>query len=358
MKIFRFHLLLIVAVVLAFTGTTVFGKDVKDLKAAFVYVGPIGDGGWTYSHDLGRKHLEELGVKTSYIETVPETDSIRVIRNFARQNYDIIFTTSFGYMDPTLTVASESPKTTFMHCSGFKTAENVGTYFGRIYQAKFLTGMVAGYMTKSNVIGVIGSHPIPEIIRHINAFALGVRAVNPDAKVKVIWVNAWFDPSKEGAAADSLMDDGADIVSITTDSAAALKAAEKRKKYAIGNNSDITLYAPSAHLTSAVWNWGVYYEHIAKQVAEGTWKTNKDWWGIESGIADISSFGDMVPADVRDKVNKKKEEIIAGKSFVFEGPFNKQDGSPAVKKGEKLTDEQIWGIDYFVEGVVGALPKK
>lgn len=228
MKFFKLHLLLIVAVMLAFTGSAAFGKDIKELKAAFVYVGPIGDGGWTYAHDLGRKHLEELGVKTAFTESVPETDSVRTIRNFARQGYDIIFTTSFGYMDPTLTVAKEFPKTIFMHCSGFKTADNVGTYFGRIYQAKFLSGIVAGSITKSNVIGVIGSHPIPEIIRHINAFTLGVRSVNPDAKVKVVWVNAWFDPSKEGAAADSLMDDGADVVSLTTDSAAALKAAEKR----------------------------------------------------------------------------------------------------------------------------------
>ena len=358
MKIFKLHLLLIVAIILAFTGTTVFGKDVKDIKAAFVYVGPVGDGGWTYAHDLGRKHLEGLGVETFYLESVAETDSISKIKGFAKKNYDIIFTTSFGYMDPTINAAKEHPKTVFMHCAGLKTAKNVGTYFGRIYQAKFLTGILAGYMTKSNIIGVIGSHPIPEIIRHINAFTLGVRSVNPDAKVKVIWVNAWFDPSKEGEAANSFMDDGADIVSITTDSAAALKAAEKRGKYAIGNDSDMTTYAPSAHLASAVLNWGIYYEHIVKQVAEGTWKSSEDWWGIETGIADIVSFGDMVSADIREKINKKKEEIINGKYFVFQGPFNKQDGSPALKKGEKLTDDQLLSIDYFVEGVVGSLPKK
>jgi len=357
MKLFKLNLLLIIAAISIFTENTVFGKEIKDIKAAFVYVGPIGDGGWTYSHDLGRKHLEKLGVKTSYIESIPETDSIRIIRNFARQKYDIIFTTSFGYMDPTLQVASKYPKTVLMHCSGFKTTKNLGTYYGRIYQAKFLTGMVAGYMTKSNVIGVIGSNPIPEIIRHINAFTLGVRLVNPNAKIQVIWINTWFDPSKEGAAAETLIDNGADIISITTDSPAALQAAEKRGKYAIGNNSDMALYAPSAHLASAIWNWSIYYEYVVKQVAKGVWKSKNDWWGIETGIIDIVGLSDIISADIREKINKKKQKIAEGKYSVFQGPFNKQDGSLAVKKGEKLTDEQIWSMDYFVEGVAGSLPK-
>lgn len=328
----------------------------KDIKVGFIYVGPVGDGGWTYAHDLGRQHLEKMGVETTYVESVPETDAERAIRNLARKGTDLIFTTSFGYMDPTLKVAEKFPKSIFMHATGFKTSKNMGNYFARMYQARYLVGMVAGAMTKTNTIGIIGSHPIPEIIRHINAFTMGARSVNPKAEVKVIWVNSWFDPPKEGEAANSLMDSGADVVTITTDSAAATQAAQKRGLYAIGNDSDMSIYGEKAHLTANIYNWGIYYEHVYKQVRDGKWEPAADWWGIETGVIDVSPFGDMVPQNVRDMVAAKKQEMIDGKFIVFEGPIKGQDGNIAVKEGQKLTDQEMLSMKYFVEGVVGTIP--
>lgn len=329
----------------------------KDLNVAFVYVGPIGDGGWTYAHDQGRQHLETLGAKTTYVESVPEADAYRTIRNLARKGNHLIFTTSFGYMDATLKAAKQFPETIFMHATGFKTAANMGTYFARMYQARYLVGMVAGAMTKSNKIGIVGSHPIPEIIRHINAFTLGARSMNPEATVQVIWVNSWFDPAKEGAAANSLMDNGADIVTITTDSAAATQAAEKRGKYAIGNDSDMTLYGPKAHLTANIYHWGVYYEHVYKQVQEGTWKPTADWWGIETGVVDLAPYGNMVPDDIRQKVDAMKAAMKAKEFVVFKGPLTKQGGSVAAQPGQMLTDKEMLSMDYFIEGVRGSIPK-
>jgi basic membrane protein A len=353
MKISKVKLFFIAALMVIFMASAGWSKE---FKAAFVYVGPVGDGGWTYAHDLGRRHLESLGVRTSYIESVPEPDSERVLRNLARKKNDMIFTTSFGFMDPTFNTAKKYPKTTFLHCSGFKTADNMGNYFGRMYQAKFLTGMLAGYMTKSNIIGIVGSHPIPEIIRHINSFTLGVRFINPEAKVKVIWINEWHHPSKEAEAANSLMDVGVDIVTIATDSAGALRAAQKRSKYAIGNDSDMTLYAPDAHLVSAVFNWGIYYEHIYRQLQNGTWKPSADWWGLETGIVDISKFGYMVPETVQKNINRVKKLISKGAFTVFEGPINDQNKVLAIPKGVKLTDSELLSMDFFVEGVEGSLP--
>jgi basic membrane protein A len=328
----------------------------KELSAAFVYVGPVGDGGWTYAHDLGRKELEKMGVKTSYVESVPETDSERVIRNLARKGNKIVYTTSFGFMDATLKVSKDFPDTIFMHASGFKKSENMGNYFGRMYQARYLAGMVAGYMTKTNKIGMIGSMPIPEIIRHINAFTLGARSVNPNVEVQVVWVNTWFDPAKEGDAAASLFDGGNDIIAITTDSAAPVQEAEKRGMWAIGNDTDMSIYGAKAHLTANVWNWGVYYKHIAEQVKNGTWTPTEDWWGIETGIVGLAPFGDMVPENVKQDVLAKKADISSGKLVVFQGPFNKQDGTLAVEAGNVPNDGELLGMSYFVEGVVGTIP--
>ena len=329
----------------------------KDPTVAFVYVGPVGDGGWTYAHDLGRKHLEKMGVKTTYVENVPEADAERTITRLARKN-DIIFTTSFGYMDPTLKVSKKFPKKVFMHNSGYKKSENMGNYFARMYQARYLVGMVAGTMTKTNRIGIIGSHPIPEILRHINAFTLGARSVNPKATVQVIWVNSWFDPPKEAAATESLIDNGADIVTITTDSPAATQVAQKRGKYAIGNDSDMTLYGPKAHLTANIFNWGIYYEHVYKQVQAGTWKPTSDWWGIETNIVDISPFANFVPQELQDQVNAKKQAMIDKKFIVFKGPIKNQDGTLVVKEGQVLTDPEMLSMNYFIEGVIGTVPKK
>ena len=325
-------------------------------SVAFVYVGPVGDGGWTYAHDLGRKELEKIGVETTFVESVPETDSTRVLRNLARKGYDIIFTTSFGYMDDTLKIAKEFPDTVFMHCSGFKQSENMGNYFARMYQARYLVGMVAGMMTETNEIGIIGSFPIPEIIRHINAFTLGAKSVNKDAEVQVLWVNSWFDPSKEAAAANTLIDNGADVVTITTDSAAATQTAEKKGVYSIGNDSDMSLYGEDAHLTANIYNWGIYYKYVYDQVNEGKWKSSSDWWHLNTGIVDISPFGEMVPQSVRDKVNSMKEKINNDQFKVFTGPIYNRDGSLAIKAGQVPTDKELLSMNYFVDGVFGDLP--
>jgi len=329
----------------------------KQLRAAFVYVGPVGDGGWTYSHDLGRKHLESLGVKTSYVESVSESDSFRTIRKLARRN-DLVFTTSFGYMDATLRTGKKFPKTIFMHATGFKTAKNVGTYFGRLYQAQYLAGMVAGYQTKSNMIGMIGSHPISEIVRHINAFTMGARAANPKAQVKVLWINSWFDPAKEVAAANSLLDSGADIIAISTDSAAPLQAAQKRGAFSIGKNTDMSAVAPKSHLTSPIFNWGIIYEDLVNKVKNKTWKPSQEWWGLETNVVDLSPMSDLVPQSVQAAVNKRKQEIINKEFVIFEGPFKKQDGSLAAKAGQTLTDQELLSMSYFVEGVIGKAPGK
>lgn len=354
MKAFKSKLILLAIFMCFGWAMTSWGKDVK---VGFVYTGPVGDGGWTYAHDRGRQHLEDMGVYTAYIESVPEADAEKAIRNLARKGYNLIFTTSFGYMDPTLKAAKRFPDSAFMHATGFKKSDNMGNYYARMYQSRYLVGMVAGAMTKTNIIGVVGSHPIPEILRHINAITLGARSVNPNAKVKVVWINSWFDPSKEGAAANSLIDGGADVVTTTADSAVTTQVAEKRGKYSAGNASDMSIYGKKAHLTANVYNWGPYYEHIYKQVQDGSWKPTDDWWGIETGIIDLAPYGAMVPQNVQQMVEKKKQAMVEGKFFVFEGPIKKQDGSLAVKAGQRLTDQEMLSMNYFVEGVEGTIPK-
>lgn len=330
----------------------------NDLKVAFVYVGPVGDGGWTFAHDLGRKELENLGTETTFVESVPESDAKRVLRRLARSGNKIIFTTSFGFMDDTLSIAKEFPDVIFMHCSGFKTHDNMGNYFARMYQARYLVGMVAGLTTKTDKIGIIGSHPIPEIIRHINAFTLGARSVNPKATVQVLWVNSWFDPAKEGSAANTLMDNGADVITITTDSAAATQAAEKRGKFAIGNDSDMTSYGPKAHLTANVFNWGVIYKDIYQKVQSGTWTPTSDWWGIETGAVGLAPFGDMVPEETRSLVGTIKRAIEHGELIVFEGPIKDQTGNIVIPEKTVPSDGDLLSMNFFVEGVIGELPKQ
>ena len=333
-------------------GTTAWSKD---FKVGFVYVGPTDDGGWTFAHDKGRKHLESLGVKTTYVEKVNEADSFRAIRKLAREN-DLVFTTSFGFMDPTLRAAEKFSKTTFMHLGGFKTNDNMGTYYGRLYQAKYMAGVIAGSMTKTNNIGIVGSHPISEIIRHINAFTLGVQAVNPDAKVQVVWINSWFDPPKEITAADSLLDNGSDIIVSTVDSPASLQAAKKRGLFSIGNDNDQSEFVGDNHLTATVWNWGIYYEHIYKQIKDGSWAPKQDWWGIETGLVGLAPLSPLVPDSVKAKVEETRK-ALAGGMKIFKGPLYNQEGKLALAEGKTLTDAEMLKIDYFVKGVVGNLPK-
>ena len=329
----------------------------KDLQVGFIYVSPIGDAGWSYAHDVGRQAVEKLsGVTTSFVEAVPEgPDSERVMLNMARKGYDVVFATSYGYMDQMLKVAKQFPKTVFMHCSGFKLSENMGNYFGRIYQARFLTGMVAGAMTRANTIGYVAAFPIPEVIRGINAFALGAQSVNPKAEVRVVWTKTWYDPATEKEAAKSLLDVGADIIAQHQDSPGPQEAAQEKGVYSVGYNSDMSAFAPKAHLTAAIWDWGPFYIKTVESVRNGTWKSESVWPGVKEGIVDIASFGPMVPEKVRTTVLSKKSEIAAGKDTIFAGPIMDQSGNVRIEAGNIASDKELLGMTWFVKGVIGTV---
>ncbi|MGG1311234.1 BMP family ABC transporter substrate-binding protein [Cohnella laeviribosi] len=327
-------------------------------RVAFVYIGPPGDGGWTYQHDEGRKYMEkELGIQADTVENVPESaDAERVIGELA-QNHDIIFTTSFGYMDQTLNVAKKFPNVKFEHVAGYKTNDNMATYFGKNWEASYLSGIAAGKMTKKNLIGYVAAFPIPELIYNINAFALGVQSVNKDAKVSVIWSNTWFDPTAERNAAVSLLDKGADVLLAYQDSPASLQAAAERGAMAGGNDSDMTRYAPEAYLTNPVWNWGPYYVKKVKALMEGTW-TNEPYLGsFQDGMVDIAPLGPSVPDDVKQLVNETKEKFVRGELNVFTGPILDQSGAEKVAAGQVLTDAEILEMNWFVKGVEGTIPQ-
>ncbi len=347
---------LMACVLLSFGLCTVQAAD-KEMQVGFVYVSPVGDAGWSYAHDMGRQAIEQMeGVKTSFVEAVSEgPDSERVILNMARKGYDLIFATSFGYMDPMLKVAGQFPKTTFMHCSGFKTANNMGNYFGRMYQARYLSGMVAAAMSKSKILGYVAAFPIPEVIRGINAFALGAQAINPDVSVRVVWTKTWYDPATEKEAAKSLLDVGADVIAQHQDSPGPQEAAQEKGVYSVGYNSDMTPFAPKAHLTAPIWNWAPYYTNIVKQVQNGTWKAEAAWPGLAEGIVDLAPMGSMVPQDVQDKVMAKKAELTVGKAKVFVGPIKDQQGMVKIADGVAAEDKELLGMTWFVQGVVGTI---
>lgn len=344
----------IVVVAVLGIGLCVSQAMAKEINVGFVYVSPIGDAGWSYAHDQGRLALEDMdGVKTSFVEAVAEgPDSERVMLNMARKGFDVIFATSFGYMDPMLKVAKQFPEATFMHCSGFKTADNMGNYFGRMYQARYLSGMVAGAMTKSNIIGYAAAFPIPEVIRGINAFALGAQSVNPDATVRVVWTKTWYDPATEKEAAKSLLDVGADVIAQHQDSPGPQEAAQDKGVYSIGYNSDMSQFAPDSHLTAPIWNWGPFYKDVVKQVQAGTWKAESVWPGLADGIVDLAPMSDMVPKDLQDKVMAKKEAIKGGEK-VFVGPLKDQKGVEKVAAGTAMSDGDLLGMTWFVQGVIG-----
>lgn len=328
------------------------------LKVAFIYVAPIGDGGWSFMHNKGRLHLEEVfgkDIVTDFIESVPEgSEAESVFRAYAQRGYDLVFGTSFGYMDSMVRAAKAFPKTTFMHCSGYQTSDNLGTYFGRMYEPRFLSGLVAGAMTKSNIIGYVAAYPIPEVIRGINAFALGVQYINPLAKVHVVWSNTWFDPAREKEAAVSLLDIGADVIAQHQDSPAPQQAAQERGVYSIGYNSDMSAFAPEAFLAAPVWNWGPYYEKIVRQVRDGTWKSEQYWGGIHDGTVDIF-LSDLVPVGLARLVNLVRDTIIAGNFHPFEGPLYDQGGALKYGLGETPTDGELLSMNWFVKNVVGKI---
>jgi basic membrane protein A len=330
-------------------------------KVAFVYIGPPGDLGWTYEHDRGRKMLEEqLGdaVETKYIENVPEgPDAARVIRDYAKQGYDMIFTTSFGYMDPTLEVAQEFPDVLFEHCSGYKTADNMSTYFGRIYQPRYLSGIVAGEMTEVNKIGYVAAFPIPEVIRGINAFTRGVRSVNPEAEVSVVWTNTWYDPVKEREAAVALLDEGVDIVTQHQDTTEPQKAAQERGALSIGYDSDMRSFVGDTVLTSPIWNWGTYYVDTVQAAINGEWETHQFWGGLETDVVQLADYSPKVPEDVQNMVADERERIVDTDWDVFCGPVTDQGGNVVVAEGECMSDEDMLNMNFFVEGVVGTIPE-
>ncbi|MBU2631570.1 MAG: BMP family ABC transporter substrate-binding protein [Proteobacteria bacterium] len=336
-----------------------FAKD--KLKVGFVYVSPIGDAGWTYQHDLGRIDLEKnLGdrVSTKFIESVPEgAEAERVIRDLAKSGHDLIFTTSFGYMNPTLKVAKLFPNTTFEHSTGYKQAKNVGTYMCRFYEGRYLTGIVAGKMTKSNQLGYVAAFPIPEVIRGINAFTLGAKSVNPAIQVKVIWVNSWFDPGKEREASEALIDQGVDVLTHHTDSTAPTMTAEEKGVYSIGYHSDMSKYGSNAHLTATTHVWDAYYTKVAQEVLDGAWKSTAVWGGIKDGMIKLAPINKKVPADVVALVEATTKSIADGSFHPFSGPVKKQDGTLVVAAGKQLTDDDLLGMNYYVEGVLGSMPK-
>ena len=332
----------------------------EPLKAAWVYVGPVGDAGWTFAHDQGRKAVEAKfgdAVQTTFVEKVPEgADAERVIRDLAQQGNKIIFATSFGFMEPMLKVAAEFPDVKFEHATGYKTAPNMRIYDASFYQDTYMAGVIAGKMTKTNTLGFVGSFPIPEVLRNINSFMLGAQSVNPKAKMKVVWVNTWFDPPKESEAAQSLINQGADVLLQNTDSTAVLQTAEKNGKYAFGWDSDMSAFGPKAHLASAVVNWGPYYIKAIEEVKNGTWKTERTVWGVKEDLNDLIKIADVVPEDAKKRVAEIKAGLKDGSFEPFTGPIVDNTGKERLAKDQKADREWKDKVDFYVKGVEGKVP--
>jgi len=330
------------------------------LKVGFIYVGPIGDFGWSYQHNEGRLAIEKaLGdkVETTFVESVSEgPDAERAIERLARDGNKLIFTTSFGYMNPTVKVAAKFPDAMFEHATGFKRADNVSTYSARFYEGRYVIGQIAAKMSKAGVAGYVASFPIPEVVRGINAFVLGARTINPDFKIKVVWVNSWFDPGKEADAAKALIDQGADIITQHTDSPAPLQIAAERSIFAFGQATDMHRFAPDHQLTAIVDNWSDYYVSRAKAVLDGTWKSQDVWGGFAMKMVEMSEFINM-PDDVKAMATDTVAKITSGEIHPFQGPIKKQDGADVIGAGERLSDEVLLGMNYYVEGVEGDLPQ-
>ena len=331
------------------------------LKAGFVYIGPTGDHGWTYSHDQGRKMLEEQSggkVKTAFVESVQETaDAERVFRDLAQKGNKVIFGTSIGYMNQMLKVAKAYPKTIFMHATGYKTAKNLGIYDVRTYEGAYMLGVVVGKMSKNNKVGYVASIPIPEVIRNIDAFTIGARSVNPKITTNVIWINSWFDPGKEREAALAHIAQGADVLMQNTDSPAVVQTAQEKGVMGFGWDSDMTKFGGKAHLAASVLNWGVVYKKVTDEVEAGTWKTGSLWWGVKEGAVDIDHFAADLPADVKKLVEERRDAIKADKLHPFTGPLKDQSGKELLAAGKSYTDEELLKINYYVEGVEGNVPK-
>ena len=342
---------------LALASATATGAD--KLKVGFIYVGPIGDHGWTYQHDVGRLAVEaELGdkVETVYVENVAEgPDAERAITRLARDGAGIIFTTSFGYMDPTIKVAKNFPDVKFEHGTGYKRSENVTTYSARFYEGRYVIGQIAARMSKTGVAGYIASFPIPEVVRGINAFMLGAQSINPDFKLKIVWVSTWFDPGKEADAAKVLIGQGADIITQHTDSTAPLQIAAEQGVLGFGQASDMIKFAPDNQLTAIIDDWAPYYVRRVQAVLDGTWKSEDTWDGMGPGMVAMAPYTNL-PDDVVAMAMETQAKITSGEFHPFTGPIHNQDGTMAIGEGEVLDDGALLGMNWYVKGVDDELP--
>jgi simple sugar transport system substrate-binding protein len=332
----------------------------QKLKIGFIYVGPVGDYGWSHQHDVGRKAIEKAfgdKVETTYVESVPEADSERAIEQLARTGHGLVFTTSFGFMEPTLKVAKKYPNVKFEHATGFKRAPNLATYAAKFHEGRYIIGQIAAKMSKSGTIGYVGAFPIPEVVAGINSYFLGAQSVNPNIKIKVVWANSWYDPAKEADAAKALLDQGVDVIAQHTDSPAPLQAAEARGKFGFGQASDMEQFAPKAQLTAIVDNWSDYYVARTKAVLDGTWKSEDTWGGLAAHMVVMSPYKNM-PDDVKKMAEETEAAIKSGKLNPFKCPVVKQDGSEVECKGNgALSDEQVLGMNFYVKGIDDKLPQ-
>jgi basic membrane protein A len=336
-------------------------QKAEPLKVGFVYVAPVMEAGWVRQHEEGRQAVQAAfgeRVKTSFVENVPEgPDAERVIRDLVATGHKLIFTPSFGYMEPTLKVAKDHPQVRFESVTGYKTAPNVATANARYYEGRYLAGVAAGRMTKTNVAGYVAGMPIPEVLQGINAFTLGMRSVNPQAQVKVVWLNTWFDPARERDAAIALLDQGADVLSFHTATTAVMAAAQERGKLAIAYHSDMRHVAPQAQVLAVTHQWGDYYRQRTKAVLDGSWKSGNVWGGVKEGMIRVGAFGPKVPKAVQDEVLARQKDIASGKLKPFAGPLQDNEGKAIIAKGQSLGDEQILTMNYLVAGVQGRIPK-
>jgi simple sugar transport system substrate-binding protein len=330
------------------------------LRAAFVYVSPVSDAGWTHQHDTGRRAMEQAmagRVTTTAVEKVSEgADAERVIRDLASRGHALVFATSFGFMEPTLRVARDFPQVAFEHCSGYRSAPNVALYNARFYEGRYLAGLIAGRASRANQLGYVAAFPIPEVLQGINAFALGARAVNPKAEVRVVWTSAWFDPPRERDAAFALVNQGADVLTHHTDSSAVPQAAEARGVRVVGYHSDMSRAAPKAHLVSVTHHWDRYYQSRAQAVLEGRWSSGSVWGGLKDGMVRIGPLAGDLPRDLPDLARSREAEIVAGRLHPFTGPLRDNEGRVRHAQGA-MPDAALQAIDWFVEGVVGKVPR-
>jgi len=332
----------------------------QKLKVGFIYVGPVGDHGWSYQHDQGRQAIEKaLGdrVETTFVESVPEADSQRAIEQLARTGHGLIFTTSFGFMEPTVRVASRYPNVKFEHATGYKRAPNLATYAAKFHEGRYITGKIAGKMTKTGTIGYVAAFPIPEVIAGINAYFLGAQSVNPDVKIRIVYANTWFDPAKEGDAAKALLDQGVDVLAQHTDSPAPIQAAEARGRLGFGQASDMERFAPKAQLTAIIDDWSGYYVSRAKAALDGTWKSEDTWGGLDSGMVKMAPYKNM-PDDVKKLAEETEADIRSGRLNPFKCPVFGQDGKEIECKGSgALSDAQVLGMNFYVKGIEDRVPK-